>query len=253
MRNIKLILQYDGTDFCGYELQPGKRSVRGEIEKALHKLFKTKTKIIGVSRTDSGVHAIAQVINFKTTNQIPVERIPAAMNSCLKDDIRILSAEEKGKEFNSRYAAKNKEYEYLIFNGTILPPSCRKIAWHIKYKIDLASMKEAAKILIGKHDFSSFCASRSDDKNFVKRIYKLSIRKRKLSVFSGEKVELVSIRVKGDGFLYKMVRNMVGTLIEVGLGRKSVSDTRKILRGRNRKLAGRTAPAHGLCLIKVNY
>ncbi|MEA3494233.1 MAG: tRNA pseudouridine(38-40) synthase TruA [Candidatus Margulisiibacteriota bacterium] len=253
MRNIKLVLQYDGTNFCGYELQPGKRSVRGEIEKALHKLFKIKTRIIGVSRTDSGVHAIAQVVNFKTTNQIPTKRIPAALNSCLKDDIRILGAEEKGKEFNSRYAAKSKEYEYLIFNGAIIPPSVRRVAWHIKYKLDLAAMKEAAKILVGKHDFSSFCASRSDDKNFVKRIYKLSIKKRKLAVFSGEKIDLVSVRVKGDGFLYKMVRNMVGTLMEVGLGNKITSDIKNILYGRNRRLAGRTAPSHGLCLIKVHY
>jgi tRNA pseudouridine38-40 synthase len=253
VRNIKLTLQYDGTDFCGLELQPGKRSIRGEIEKALSKLFKAKVKVISSSRTDSGVHALQNVVNFKFKNSIPVSRIPSAMNSILPEDIRILKAEAKAKDFNSRYAAKSKEYEYLIYNGKILSPAHRKFVWHVKPKLDLTAMRKAAKILVGKYDFSSFCASRSDDKDFVKKIYKLSIHKRKISIWGGEKLEVISFQIKGNGFLYKMVRNMVGTLVEVGLGKRSVSDIRKILSAKNRKLAGRTAPAQGLCLLKVNY
>jgi tRNA pseudouridine38-40 synthase len=253
VRNFKLTLQYDGADFCGLELQPGKRSIRGEIEKALTKLFKAKIKIISASRTDSGVHALSQVVNFHAKGSIPVSRFPNALNSVLPDDIRIVKAENKGKNFNARYAARSKEYEYLIFNGRVLDPMIRGIVWHVKPKLDLAAMKKAAKSLVGKHDFSSFCAARSDDKDFVKKIYKLSVKKRKINIWDGEKLEVISFQVKGNGFLYKMVRNMVGTLVEVGLARKSVSDIGKILVAKNRKLAGRTAPAHGLCLVNVNF
>ncbi len=253
MRNIKLILQYDGTNFCGLELQPRKRSVRGEIEKALYKVFKAHIKIVSASRTDAGVHALGQVVNFRAKSSIPTSRIVAALNSCLPEDIRIIKAEAKTEDFNARYAARSKEYEYLIYNGQILPPHCRRFVWQVKPKLDLTAMRKGAKILVGKHDFSSFCAARSDDKDFVRTITKLEIRNSKLEIWTGSKVQVVSIRVIGNGFLYKMVRNMVGTLVEVGLDKRKISDVRKILNARNRRLAGRTAPAQGLCLIRINY
>jgi len=253
MRNIKLTLQYDGANFCGLELQPGKRSVRGEIEKALAKLFKSKIKILSASRTDSGVHALENVANFQAKSSIPASRIPSALNSILPDDIRIVKAEAKPKDFNARYAARSKEYEYLVFNERILDPTIRGIVWHVRPELDLSAMKKAAKILVGKHDFSSFCAARSDDKDFVKKITKLEIRNKKLKIWAGSKIQIISIKIIANGFLYKMVRNIVGTLVEVGLGRRKPSDVRDILNAKDRKLAGRTAPAHGLCLIKVNY
>lgn len=253
MRNIKLTLQYDGTDFSGLELQPGEKTIRGELEKALHKLFKTHIKIISASRTDSGVHALHQVVCFRLGNKIPTSKITAALNSCLPDGIKIIKAEEVNDAFHARYGAKSKEYEYLIFNGDILPPVLNSLAWQVKYKLDLAAMRKAAKILKGKHDFKSFCASRSDDKDFVRTMYAISIRKRKIKIWNGEEIPVIACRVRGNGFLYKMVRNMVGTLVEVGLGRINLKDVRKILRGKDRKLAGRTAPAHGLCLVRVNY
>jgi tRNA pseudouridine38-40 synthase len=252
VRNIKLTLAYDGTNFCGFELQPNKRSIRGEIEKALFKLFKKRIKIINASRTDAGVHALSQVINFQLKNSVPTSRITAALNSCLPEEIRAIKVQERAPGFHARYSPKTKEYEYLIFNGKNLSPFYRNFVWQVKPKLDLAAVRKASKILQGKHDFSSFCASGSDDKNFVREV-KILIRKRKIRIWDGSELSVVSCKFKASGFLYKMVRNMVGTLAEVGLGKRSLVDVKKILRGRDRRLAGRTAPAHGLCLINVNY
>ena len=157
------------------------------------------------------------------------------------------------KTFNARYDAKSKEYEYLIYNGQVLPPHIRHLVWHVKPKLDLAKMKQAAKFLVGKHDFSSFCAADGDDTNFVRIIHQLGIRHSSLGIWQGFKVPVMSIRVKGNGFLYKMVRNIVGTLVEIGIGRREVSEVKKILLAKDRKLAGRCAPGQGLCLVKVNY
>lgn len=251
MRNIKLTLQYDGSNFAGLELQPGKKTIRGEIEKALFKLFKTRIKIISASRTDSGVHALSQVVNFRLKHSIPLSKIAAALNSCLPKEIRVMKAE--GKKLHARYDAKSKEYEYLIYNGQILPPFYRKLVWQVKPVLNLAAMRKAAMILVGKHDFSSFCAAKSDDKDFIRKIKRITVRNRELIIWRGSKFKVVSISVKGTGFLYKMVRNMVGTLVEVGLGKLSLTDVKRILRSKDRRLAGRTAPAHGLCLVRVNY
>jgi tRNA pseudouridine38-40 synthase len=251
--NIKLVFQYDGTGFSGYELQPGKRTVRGEIEKALLKLYRKKISLISSSRTDAGVHALQNIINFKTSQKIPIDRIPFALNSILPDDIRVSKAEKKGSSFNSRFDARSKEYEYLIYNGEILPPAVRTLVWQVKPKLNTAAMKKAAKHLIGKHDFSSFCASHSDDKDFVRTIHSFGIRNSEFGIWNGQKIKVIRIKVKGNGFLYKMVRNMVGTLVDVGLGRFRPEEVKAILNAKDRRLAGRTAPAQGLCLIKVNY
>ena len=253
MRNIKITLAYDGTDFCGFELQPGKRTVRRELEKALHKLFKRHVKTINSSRTDSGVHALCQAINFKIDHSIPTTRIVAALNSLLPEDMRVIKAEEAKKDFHARYSPKTKVYEYLIYNGDPMPVHLRKLAWQVKPKLDLKAMRQAAKYLVGRHDFSSFCASCGDDKNFVRTIHSFVIGNSSLGIWQGVKYRVISIRVAGNGFLYKMVRNLVGTLVDVGQGKLSSSGVRKVLRDRDRRVAGRTAPAHGLCLIKVNY
>lgn len=253
MRNIKLTLQYQGTNFSGLELQPGKKTIRGEIEKALFKLFRTRIKVITASRTDSGVHALSQVVSFRLKHSIPAARITAALNSCLPEEIRIVKAQEEAQGFHARYSPKTKEYEYLIFNGEHLPPFYRKFVWHVKPKLNLLVMRKAAKILKGTHDYSSFCASLSDDKNFVRNMYKILIRKRKIKIWDSCELDVVGCKFKGNGFLYKMVRNMVGTLVEVGLGKRKLSDVRDILHARDRKKAGRTAPAHGLCLVRIKY
>jgi len=251
VRNISLILQYDGAAFCGYELQPGERTVRGQLETALRKIFSEKIKLISSSRTDSGVHALALVCNFKTKSSFPASKSPKALNGCLPKEIRVIKA--KTKKFHARYDAKSKVYEYLIYNGETLPPFLKNITWHVKPRLDLALMRKAAEVLEGKHDFSSFCASGSDDKDFVRNIYKISIRRRKIEIWESSKFEVISCKFKGNGFLYKMVRNMVGTIVEAGLGRIDQADVKRILKGRERKLAGRCAPPQGLALIKVNY
>ncbi|MDD4179431.1 MAG: tRNA pseudouridine(38-40) synthase TruA [Candidatus Margulisbacteria bacterium] len=253
MRNIKLTIQYDGTGFAGYELQPGKRTVRGEMEKALFKLFKKKIKLISSSRTDSGVHSVGSVVNFKLLNPIPTDNLQMALNSRLPEDVRVIGTRVKGQEFNARFGAKSKTYEYLIYNGPVMPVHLRNIAWHIKQQLDLSAMKKAARHLVGKHDFTSFCAAHGDDKDKVREIHQLVISHSSLVIWGETKVPLIRIRITGNGFLYKMVRNIVGTLVEVGRGTRDEAEVKTILNAKNRCLAGKTAPAHGLCLIKVCY
>lgn len=240
-------------DFSGFEVQPGKRTVRGELEKAFKKVYKRSVKFQVASRTDAGVHALYQVISFKAPISIPLDKVPLALNSVLPDDIRVIRAKKVEESFNARFAAKSKSYEYLIFNGPIMPPHLRKIAWHVKPKLDLAVMRKAARILVGKHDFSSFCAAGSDDKDFVRTIFSVKISQRKISIWEGEKFKAVSLGFVGSGYLYKMVRNIVGTLVEVGLGKISVNRFREILKAKDRKRAGIAAPPQGLCLVKVVY
>ena len=253
MKNIKLTLQYDGAGFAGYEIQPGKRTIRGEIEKALKKLFKQKISIVSSSRTDAGVHALQNVINFWADHTIPTAKLSLALNACLPQDLRVLNAVTVGKNFNARFDAKSKEYEYLIFNGEILPPFLKNLAWLVKPRLKLSAMRKAVKHLIGKHDFSSFCAAGGDDKDHVRIIHSFVIRNSSFVIWGDSKWKVIKIKVVGNGFLYKMVRNLVGTLVDVGLGKLKAEDIRRILEAKDRRLAGRTAPAQGLCLVKVNY
>jgi tRNA pseudouridine38-40 synthase len=255
---IKLSLQYDGSGFAGLELQPGQRTVRSELAKALKKLYKRAIPFITASRTDAGVHALGQVISYRPPLKIPLDKLPVALNSVLPEDIRIVKAEAKGQRpkaegFHARYDAKAKEYEYLIFNGPIMPPHLRHLAWQVKPKLDIAAMKKASKYLVGRHDFSSFCAADGDDRDFVRTIHSLGIRHLALGIWPSEKHRVISVKVRGNGFLYKMVRNIVGTLVEVGLGRRKPEEAKTILIAKDRKKAGKTAPAYGLCLLRVDY
>jgi tRNA pseudouridine38-40 synthase len=250
-RNLKLTLAYDGSDFSGFAPQPGRRTVTAELEKALLRLLKKHIKITGASRTDAGVHALGQVISFKSKIQIPMSKLPLVLNNILPEDIRILKAQVVGKKFNARFSAKSKEYEYLIFNGRDLPVHLRNQVWQIKPKLDIAAMRKEAKVLVGRHDFSSFCASGSDDKNKVRTIHKISIKRKYLSVMGGKRLSVIAVRVIGKGFLYKMVRNMVGTLVYAGLGK--IKDVKPVLEFRDRRRAGKTAPPQGLYLIRVSY
>lgn len=259
MPNLKLTLEYDGTGFSGWELQRGQRTVRGELERALHKVFKEKISVNAASRTDAGVHALCQVVNFKTKKAISPENVVKAINSVLPDDIWVFKAEDvrqkgkKAKGFNARYDAKSKEYEYLIYNGDQLPVHFRRLVWRVGPKLNIAAMRKAARYLVGKHDFSSFCAAHSDDKSFVRSLMTLDIGRRTLGLWSGLRLEVCSLKFVGSGFLYKMVRNVVGTLVDVGLGKTKPSDAKIILDAKDRRFAGKTAPARGLCLTKISY
>lgn len=250
---VKLTLAFDGSGFSGYELQPGQRTVRSEIAGALKKLYNQPLKFDSSSRTDAGVHALGLVISYRPPFAIPLNELPLALNAKLPDDIRVVLAEGKAEKFNARFDAKSKTYEYLIYNGRIMPPSIRKIAWQVKPKLDLSAMQKAAKYFVGKHDFSSFCAAGSDDKDFVRTIHSFVIRNSSFVIWDSCKLSVVSCKLTGNGFLYKMVRNIVGTLVEVGLGRREPEEIKEILRAKDRRLAGKTAPAHGLCLVAVEF
>ncbi|MCU0640563.1 MAG: tRNA pseudouridine(38-40) synthase TruA [Candidatus Margulisbacteria bacterium] len=250
---VKLTIQYDGTGFFGLELQPGKRTVRSELAKAFKALYKQPVTYINASRTDAGVHALGQVISYEPPLAIPIGRLPEALNSFLPADIRVIGARVVGRKFHARYDAKAKEYEYLIYNGRIIPPHWRHLAWQVRGELDLTAMRRAAKYLVGRHDFSSFCAAGSDDKDKVRIIHSFVIRNSSFVIWAGQRVPVISVRVRGNGFLYKMVRNLVGTLVEVGLGQREPEDVKAILVARDRKKAGKTAPAHGLCLHRVCY
>ena len=250
---IKLTLAFDGAGFAGYELQPGKRTVRGELTAALKTLYGRPVKFYSSSRTDAGVHALGLVISYQPPFEIPAAKLPVACNALLPEDLRVVGARVAGDKFNARFDAKSKTYEYLIFNGQTMPPAIRKIAWQVKPKLDLSAMKKAAQYLVGKHDFSSFCAAGSDDKGHVRVIHSLVIGYWSLVIWSGASHRLIRFQVTGNGFLYKMVRNLVGTLVEVGLGRIKPEEVKAILAAKDRNQAGKTAPAHGLCLVSVCY
>lgn len=252
-RNLKLTLEYDGTGFAGFAPQPDKRTVTAELEKALHKIFKKRIKLVGASRTDSGVHALGQVVNFKSKVKIQTSKLPYVINNLLPEDIRVIRADVVSLKFSARFSAKSKEYEYLIYNGAELPVHLRNQVWAIKPKLDIFTMRKAARALIGKHDFSSFCASGTKEKNFVRHLYSVKISNKTISVAVGRKLPVISIRFKGNAFLYKMIRNIVGTLVYVGLKKIKPEDIKKILEASDRRKAGKTAPPQGLYLIRVNY
>ncbi|OGC14544.1 tRNA pseudouridine(38-40) synthase TruA [candidate division WOR-1 bacterium RIFOXYC2_FULL_37_10] len=262
MSKVLLTIQYDGSSFSGYELQPDKRSVRGELENALSKIFGQKIDINAVSRTDAGVHAISQIVSFSVDHKMPAQKIAYILNAFLPPDIRAIDSKEIKSREKIRHLVKYKEYQYLIFNGKILPPFFRHYVWHLHQKLDLKKIKKAAKYFEGKYNFKSFCASRSNlylrgkklkNSDFVRTIYKVSISNKKINLWDGCSIPVISLKFKGDGFLYKMIRNIVGTLVEVGLGKREPSDIKKIIAKKSRKYAGRCAPGEGLCLVRVSF
>jgi tRNA pseudouridine38-40 synthase len=245
MRNIKLTIEYDGKDFNGWQKQPNKLNIQGEIERAIEEVTGEKVDLIASGRTDAGVHALAQVANFKIQNMsIPVEKIPYALNSKLKKSIRIQSAEEVDDKFHSRYACKKKTYRYTINNSEQGTAIYRNMQYHYPNKLDAQKMNEGAKYLIGEHDFKSFKASGTSSKSSVRTIYNAEVTQ------TGNQI---TIELTGNGFLYNMVRIIAGTLVEVGEGKIKPSDVKRILEAQDRLQAGKTLPANGLMLINVEY
>ncbi len=251
MQNIKLILEYNGTKFSGWQMQtPDKRTVQGEIEKALLIIFKKEIRINGSGRTDAGVHALGQVANFKIDSPMKPQEIVRALNGNLANDITILSAENVSVRFHAQHSAKRKTYRYTILNRPTRPAIDKDFVLHIPYKINLSAMRKEAKVLIGKHNFISFTATDSAQKGKLtakettRTIHALNIRK---------KEDFITIEVTANGFLYKMVRNIVGTLLDVGTGLIPQGSVKKILRAKSRLAARETAPSKGLALINVIY
>jgi len=245
--NIKLIVQYDGTNFNGWQVQkkhPQARTVQAVLEKALERIVKEPVKLIGAGRTDSGVHAKGQAANFHTQNPIPVEKWPAALNSILPPDVAVVGAEEVPEEFHARYWAKKKTYLYYILNARYPDVFLRNYAFHLPQKLNLEDMQEAARFILGTHDFKSFCAAGSSVKNYRRTIFEAG--------FSMQG-ELIVFKITADGFLYKMVRSIVGTLLEIGKGKYPPCWMQEVLEAQDRKKSGPTAPPHGLFLYKIFY
>lgn len=244
MKRIKLTIAYDGTNYCGWQVQPNGITVEEVVNKALKKLTGEDIQVIGASRTDSGVHALGNVAVFDTHTTIPPERISYALNQRLPEDIVIVKSEEVAEDFHPRYCDCSKTYEYHILNTRIPIPTKRLTNYFVSYDLDVEKMRKAAGYLIGEHDFVSFCNVRTDAEDTVRTVTELEILK------DGEEI---TIRISGNGFLYNMVRIIVGTLIRVGRGFYEPEKVKEILEAKDRKAAGVTAPPHGLILAEIRY
>ena len=244
MRNIKLTIEYDGKEFNGWQKQPNKLNIQGEIERSIKDITGEDVDLIASGRTDAGVHALGQVANFKTDSNIPVEKIPIALNTKLKRSIRILAAEEVDERFHSRYNCKKKTYKYVINNSANGTAIYRNLEYNFSQELNVDKMNEAVKYFIGEHDFKGFKASGTSSKSSVRTIYDAKVYK------NGDRV---NIELTGNGFLYNMVRIISGTLIDVGIGKILPEEVPDIINSKERTKAGKTLPPNGLYLIKVEY
>jgi len=242
VQNIKLTLEYDGTHFCGWQLQPSDRTVQGELKQAIKQITGEETNIIGSGRTDSGVHAKEQVANFLTNTRLEPKQIKTALNGILPKDVRILAAETVADNFNARFDAIKREYHYTI--STYDSAIGRQYFWYCRYNLDVPKMRQAAQYLLGLHDFKSFCQSGSDVNHYICSVEYLDWQ---------EKDHFIMLKIISNRFLHNMVRIIVGTLIHVGRGKIEPIYIQKILDKKDRAYAGQTVPAKGLCLIKVYY
>ena len=244
MKRIKLTIAYDGTNYCGWQIQPNGITIEEILNKALSKMTGEEILVIGASRTDSGVHAMGNVAVFDTDTTIPAEKIAVALNQRLPDDIVITKSEEVALDFHPRYCDCSKTYEYHIINTRIPIPTKRLTNYFVSYVLDIDKMRKAASYLVGEHDFVSFCNVRTDVENTVRTITALDI------LTNGNEI---TIRITGNGFLYNMVRIIVGTLIRVGRGYYEPDRVKEILEAKERTEAGVTAPANGLVLVEIKY
>ena len=245
MRNIKLVIEYDGKEYNGWQKQPDKLNIQGTIEKAIERITGEQVDLMASGRTDRGVHALGQVANFKTNSNIPIEKFAIAINSNLKKSILIKSAEEVDERFHSRLTCKKKTYRYVINNSQFGTAIYRNLETHIPIKLNAEKMKKAIKFFEGEHDFKAFKASGTSSKSSVRTIYKAEIKEMP--------DERIWIELTGNGFLYNMVRIIAGTLVDVGLGKIEPEEINNILESKNRENAGKTLPPQGLYLLNVEY
>lgn len=244
MRNIKLTIEYDGTNYVGWQRQKNGISIEEKIERAIMEITREESRIIGASRTDAGVHARGQTANFHTLSNIPVSKFSSAINSKLPSDIVILEAEEVAEDFHSRYSSIGKRYSYKIINRKQPIAYLRNFAVHCPYELDFDAMKNASRAFLGKHDFAAFKSTGGSAKTSVRTIGYIDL------VRDGE---LITLLIEGDGFLYNMVRIIAGTLMDVGRGKIPADSLKDIIESGDRNMAGKTAAAHGLCLERVYY
>lgn len=241
-RNIKLIVEYDGTDFHGWQIQPGRRTVQGVLEEKLRTLLQEAVRPIGAGRTDAGVHAVGQVAHVRTHTGLSSDRIRHDLNSLLPEDIAVRDVEDVPLDFHARFDARSRRYRYCI--SRCRRAIGRKYSWYVSYNMDVERIREASSILLGRHDFTSFCVATSrPDRPFC------TVTECQWT----EEEEQIRLDITADRFLHSMVRVIVGTMVDVGRGRRSVEDVEAILRAKDRSQAGATAPAQGLCLMEVRY
>jgi len=246
MRNFKMTVEYDGSAYCGWQRQENGTSIQQLLEEAIKLITGQKVAVIGSGRTDAGVHALNQVGSFRCNTKLPVNKIFMGMNSVLPPDIVVNELEEVADEFHALRDVKSKVYVYKICNQRLRPALGRNYFWHIRFPLDIGRMKKASKYLIGTHDFSCFCATGTDVKDRVRTIVDIEIKK------TGDE-RLIEIKVESHGFLKYMVRNIIGTLVDIGRGKREPEEMKVIIESRNRNIAGITAPACGLFLKEVKY
>jgi len=245
MQNFKIIIEYDGSAYHGWQRQATDRTIQGEIENALMTMTGNKVTVIGSGRTDAGVHAYGQVANFRCNTSLGAEVFQNGLNGLLPEDIVIKSCEPVPEKFHARYEVKSKTYQYRILNRRLPSAIFRQYAWHIRKKLHLNAMGSAFHYIVGRHDFKAFEGSGSPRASTVRSVIDADLVK----TDDGYLV----LKIEGDGFLKFMVRNIVGTLVDAGLGKITPADVKRILASKDRNLAGITAPAHGLFLMEVKY
>lgn len=245
---FKLTIAYDGTNYAGWQMQKTSIGVQQRVEEALAKLFPGVGRIHSSSRTDTGVHALGMVAHVEIARaefRMPVNKLALAINAHLPEDIRIMAAQKCAMDFHARFQAAGKQYRYFVWNHTAMNPLLRRQAWQVPRKLDVTAMRSAANLFLGRHDFKSFAASRSYElESTVRTLTKCDLKR---------SAELLTFIIEGDGFLYKMCRGIVGTLVQVGQGKIAADEIKKILATKDRRMAGMTAPALGLVLWKVYY
>ena len=244
MKRIKLTVAYDGTNYCGWQIQKNGITVEEVLNKTLSKFFGAEIVVIGASRTDSGVHAMGNVAVFDADVTMPPEKISYAINNLLPDDIRIQKSEEVPADFHPRYCDTRKTYEYRIYNAQFPDPMMRLYSHFVYFHLDEEKMQQGADYLVGEHDFKSFCTPKTDVENTVRTIYEIKV------IREGN---LIRIRMKGNGFLYNMVRIIVGSLLKVGMGMIPPEQMKEILEAKDRTKAGHKAAACGLTLMEIEY
>lgn len=253
-RRILLRVAYDGTNYHGWQLQPNAATIEGELNRALCALTGEEIVVTGASRTDAGVHALGNVAVFDTTSRIPAEKFSYALNQRLPEDIVIQSSKQVADDFHPRHCDCRKTYEYDILNRTFPLPAYRNTAYFLYGTLNIEAMRRACQAFLGEHDFASFCAAGAQVQTTVRTIYSLEVECRPLTeANAGSADQLLTIRVKGNGFLYNMVRIIAGTLVEVGRGHIKPEEVAGIIAVKDRAKAGPTAPARGLRLVEIEY
>ncbi len=248
MRSFKLVLAYDGGNYAGWQIQHNQPTIQAAVQTALARITGRPLRVVGSGRTDAGVHALGQVVSFESPTELSATTLRNALNAELPSDIAALSLEETATGFHARIDATAKRYRYWLVDGFVPDVFRLKYAWHVRDRLDCAVMYRAAQALVGTHDFRSYATRWPPSAGSVRTIYEIQLQRG-----TGIEANLISLEIEGSGFLYNMVRTIVGTLVEVGRGAKDESWPAAVLEGTDRRLAGMTAPAHGLYLVSVHY